>query len=839
MSGGGGGFTSPYSSGYAGYSGQQNNPYANQPQSVFGPTALGYNMGRLAQRADVSASLPNQKFNKYLYQPAPIAPTPTPTTGTGSANPFADFSAFMGGMGGSPFGGFYNPYNPYAGMGFYDPFYSFYSSQGPVPTPTPAPAPAAPAPAVSSFDISPYEKRIADLEAQLLSLSTPSPAPAAAAPAPAPAAAPAPTITAPATTTTTSEVTDYVAPAPLFGVTQPTVVTPTVGGDLAKDTLSSAESADYVQPNIFGTATTAGAAGDNTVAGGTATTAGGEGTDLSSIEKVSADTQAFLDANSFGKKDSAESLVYPVYDSATGTRFDSPADARAAGVNNFTSTPPGTTPAGTGSTAEVNTLGDLPGYSEQGVGSQTVTTPPPPGTITTVAPPPSEGTGGAGGAGGTTPVEPPPVSKTPGGYEFTSYQTYDPEFYGSSPFVAKDFQSARAYFNSEIEKQQNDVNKITQEAQEAIRKGDNKTATQLYNLLDSQQKELNLAKANLAEYNSRLTGANSMYETPQQYYNRRVNDYLKSYGAKGDQSKFTDFDLEETGYKDKATLDNTVLRQKQDLDSATAVLNEIKRKGAAYNAPDVIKQLESEVAVQKKQYDDAVALQKANASRYTGTGGKYETPQQYYERLRNDNLSKAKINELSEFNLPTYDAAKVAPTTGFGAEVKKQEAEYKQLKAAYDKIAASAYNAKPEELQSIKTAVDKEFADYNTAVKERDNSQKAYTFLTSFKPYAYKAPAFPTNAKDQTATKINSLFMNAEQQLAAQKQQLEAQVNSFGALKNDYYAKQLTSQLNNINSLISKVADDKNAMLQKIPVVKKAGGIIHNGMTNRLKRQYK
>jgi hypothetical protein len=206
-------------------------------------------------------------------------------------------------------------------------------------------------------------------------------------------------------------------------------------------------------------------------------------------------------------------------------------------------------------------------------------------------------TGDGTTTGGYTP---PAVTKTPGGYTYTTYSNFDPENISGTKAQVTDM------FGLVQKKQQGEADLVRTEYNNAVAVGDWDLAKQLNEILVEQDKDVLRAKQDLATASGYFTGAGGAYERPIEYQTRREGDWFKNKGITG----YSGLDLGGIGFTPETKADPFTLefqKQQKESDIANSLYGELTK---IYGVDSKIAQnyLETVVRPQKKEFDDINAL---------------------------------------------------------------------------------------------------------------------------------------------------------------------------------------------------------------------------------------
>jgi hypothetical protein len=203
------------------------------------------------------------------------------------------------------------------------------------------------------------------------------------------------------------------------------------------------------------------------------------------------------------------------------------------------------------------------------------------------------GGGTTGGGGGSTSS----VLRTPGGYEYTNYATFNPEnISGTKAQVT-------SLFGEIAKQQQSEVDAIRGEYTKAVSTGNWDLAGKLNALLLEQEGDVTRSKTDFTAASKYFTGVGGAYELPTGYQTRREGDWFKNKGITG----YTGSDIGAIGFtpETKAGVDpftQALTTQRTEYDIANTIYGELSKQFGANS--DIAKNyLSNVVTPQKEQYD--------------------------------------------------------------------------------------------------------------------------------------------------------------------------------------------------------------------------------------------
>jgi hypothetical protein len=282
-----------------------------------------------------------------------------------------------------------------------------------------------------------------------------------------------------------------------------------------------------------------------------------------------------------------------------------------------------------------------------------------------------------GGGGGAAPAGP-AVLKTPGGYTYTDYQNFNPEFLSGSKAQITDL------FAGVTKQQQLEADAVRQEYNKAVSVGNWDLAGQLKDLITSQEGDVARAKADLTAASKYFTGVGGAYELPSAYRSRREGEFLKQQGVSG----YTDINLGDIGFTPETKADpfsQALTTQQKEYNAANSLYGELSK---LYGANSEITQnyFNDVVVPQKEQYErlSKVAGDVGKANLYgtiTGAAG-----------YKDFSPTSVKFNEIRN---------EAQTTAAFAPTIKTYETNVGKLTAARDqaeKLGLGGYAAQLNQL---------------------------------------------------------------------------------------------------------------------------------------------
>jgi hypothetical protein len=198
--------------------------------------------------------------------------------------------------------------------------------------------------------------------------------------------------------------------------------------------------------------------------------------------------------------------------------------------------------------------------------------------------------------GGTTAgTAAPSVLKTPGGYTYTNYTSFNPEN------VSGTKAQVTSLFGDVTKQQQAEADAIRGEYTKAVSVGNWDLAGQLNALLKEQEADVVRSKQDFTAASKYFTGAGGAYELPTGFQARREADWLKNQGIAG----YTDVNLGDIGFTPETKADpftTALATQQKEYTAANSLYNELSKQFGPTS--DIAKNYFNSVVVpQKEQYD--------------------------------------------------------------------------------------------------------------------------------------------------------------------------------------------------------------------------------------------
>ncbi len=217
-------------------------------------------------------------------------------------------------------------------------------------------------------------------------------------------------------------------------------------------------------------------------------------------------------------------------------------------------------------------------------------------------------TGPAGSAGASAGV----TTRTPLGYEYSTYRSLTPEQIAGSGNKTQILDM----FKGIVTQQDKDVAALRGEYNQAVSYGNMGLADNLRGILQEQEKELAAAKADQLNAAKYFTGVGGAYETPQMLQERVLAEQMKALKLSG----YTGADLGAIQYAAGA-VDPFIAALNQQKNEYTAANNVYTRLAQVYGKDSEYAKnyLDQFVNPQKAEYDQMLAAQKAGAATLYGT----------------------------------------------------------------------------------------------------------------------------------------------------------------------------------------------------------------------------